>query len=251
MTNLHTTGAGDRWLVVVAHPDDESFGCGSVIAHAAGRGAMVTLACATRGDAGATTGAIAAGADLGEVREQELRAAAEILGVIRVAMMGYLDSGFDGPVPEGSLCAAPLAEVVGRIVDVVRRVHPDVVLVLDGSDGHRDHLRIRDAVRTALADHLDTDPTLYEHCLPNDLMRRWLEEMRTAHPDAAYHSLDPAALGRSDIEVTDTLDVGHVLDRREAAMAQHRSQTCPFDGLSPALRAAFLTRDHLVRVAYR
>ena len=42
---------GDRWLVVVAHPDDESFGCGSLIARAAACGAHVTIVCATRGEA--------------------------------------------------------------------------------------------------------------------------------------------------------------------------------------------------------
>src|SRR3712207_7211024 len=65
---------------------------------------------------------------------------------------------------------------------------------------------------------------LYEHCLPNALMRRWLEEMRTLRPDTAYHGIDPALLGRPDGEVTDVLDVSGVLDRREAAMAEHRDR---------------------------
>jgi LmbE family N-acetylglucosaminyl deacetylase len=87
-----------------------------------------------------------------------------------------------------------------------------------------------------------------ELCLPNSLMRRWLEEMRSVRPDTAYHALDPATLGRDDTDITDVLDTTGVLDRREAAIAEHRSQTSPFDGLSPDLRRAFLATDHLARI---
>ena len=41
-----------RWLVVVAHPDDESFGCGSVLAAASAAGDETVVLCATRGEAG-------------------------------------------------------------------------------------------------------------------------------------------------------------------------------------------------------
>jgi hypothetical protein len=49
-------------------------------------------------------------------------------------------------------------------------------------------------------------------------------------------------------DITDVLDTAAVLDRRKAAMAEHRSQMSPFDGLSPELRHAFLATDHLARV---
>ena len=127
-----------------------------------------------------------------------------------------------------------------------------MVVVLDGSDGHRDHRHIRTAAHEALrarATRSRTAPQLYEHCLPNSLMRRWLDEMRVLRPGTAYHSLDPADLGRDDGEITDVVDASAVLERREAAMAEHRSQASPFDGLSADLRRAFLTTDHLVRVA--
>jgi LmbE family N-acetylglucosaminyl deacetylase len=92
-------------------------------------------------------------------------------------------------------------------------------------------------------------PLLVEQCLPNSLLRRWLEEMRAVRPDTAYHALDPATLGRDDADITDVLDTSAVLDRREAAIAEHRSQVSPFEGLSDDLRRAFLTVDHLARVA--
>jgi N-acetyl-1-D-myo-inositol-2-amino-2-deoxy-alpha-D-glucopyranoside deacetylase len=241
---------GDRWLVAVAHPDDESFGCGSTIAHAAARGADVTVVCATRGEAGEVGADFPAEVDLGTVREAELRRAAERLGVARVQLLGYRDSGFDGEPSPGSLCAAPVDEVAEVLSRLLRELRPDVLLVLDGSDGHRDHLHVGAAARAALVAADGAAPLLVEHCLPNGLLRRWLDEMRAVRPDTVYHSLDPAALGRDDADITDVLDTSGVLGRREAAIAEHRSQTSPFEGLGPELRRAFLTADHLARVAH-
>ncbi|MGY1700314.1 PIG-L deacetylase family protein [Geodermatophilus sp. SYSU D00766] len=242
---------GDRWLVVVAHPDDEAFGCGSTIARAAADGARVTLACATRGEAGEAAPGLADCADLGAVREAELYRSAAALGIAAVELLGYRDSGFGGEPPRGSLCAAAPDDVAGVLARLVTEVRPDVVLVLDGSDGHRDHQRVRTATAAAVQAAAGPATVLVEHCLPRSLMGRWLEEVRALRPDTAYHALDPADLGRPDAEVTDVLDVGAVLDRREAAIAEHRSQTSPFDGLSPQLRRAFLGADHLARVPWR
>jgi LmbE family N-acetylglucosaminyl deacetylase len=239
----------DRWLVAVAHPDDETFGCGSTIALAASRGAQVTVVCATRGEAGDAVPRSADGVDLGTVREAELRRAAEHLGVRRVELLGYRDSGFDGDLLAGSLCAAPVDEVAGALVSLLRETETQVLLTLDGSDGHRDHLHIGAAARRAVTAAGGRAPLLVEQCLPNSLLRRWLDEMRAVRPDTAYHSLDPSALGRDDSEITDVLDTTGVLDRREAAIAEHRSQVSPFEGLSHELRRAFLTADHLARIA--
>ena len=104
-------------------------------------------------------------------------------------------------------------------------------------------------MHAVLTDLPEPPPLVVEHCLPNALMRRWLDEMRAVRPDTAYHALDPATLGRPDADITDVVDVSDVLDRREAAMAEHRSQASPYDGLSAELRRAFLTADHFARLA--
>lgn len=239
---------GDRWLVVVAHPDDESFGCGSAIARAAARGAEVTVACATRGEAGELPPGHPECADLGAVREAELHRAAGRLGAARVELLGYRDSGFDGVLQPGTLCAAPVEDVTRVLGRLVRDLRPSVVVVLDGSDGHRDHLQVRAAMHAVVEDLRGTRPLVVEHCLPNALLRRWLDEMRSVRPDTAYHALDPATLGRADTDITDVVDVSDVLDRREAAMAEHRTQASPYDGLSAELRRAFLATDHFARV---
>ena len=74
--SLDEIARGDAWLVIVAHPDDETFGCGSLIAAAASCGAEVTVLCATRGEAGERTPDVDPTADLGQIREAELHAAA-------------------------------------------------------------------------------------------------------------------------------------------------------------------------------
>ena len=239
---------GDRWLVVVAHPDDEAFGCGSLIARAAGRGAEVTVACATRGEAGEVRPELAGCGDLGTLREAELHRAAAVLGAARVELLGYRDSGFDGDAAPGSLVATPGAAVAAVLRRLVADLRPDVVITLDGSDGHRDHVHVRDAVRAALCGLPGQRPALWEHTLPASLLRRWIAETAAARGDDVYHALEEDAFGRPDAEVTDVLDVRDVLGQREAAIAEHRSQTSPFDGLSRELREAFLVTDHLVRV---
>lgn len=76
-------GAGERMLVVVAHPDDETFGCGSIIAVASEAGAHVTVACATLGDRGETRLALSP-EQIAHQRRRELHLAADVLGVHEV-----------------------------------------------------------------------------------------------------------------------------------------------------------------------
>src|SRR5690349_9739463 len=91
-----------RLQLVVAHPDDETFGCGSLLLHAVAAGARTSVVCATRGEAGEGDTA-----DLGAVRERELREAARLLGVGRVDLLGFADSGMSGEAVPGSLVGAP------------------------------------------------------------------------------------------------------------------------------------------------
>jgi N-acetyl-1-D-myo-inositol-2-amino-2-deoxy-alpha-D-glucopyranoside deacetylase len=234
---------GDRWVVVVAHPDDETFGCGSLIAHATRRGAHVTVISATRGEAGERTPVIAADADLGAVRAAELVEAARLLGADDVELLHYADSGFDGELPIGSLCSAPLADLTMWLVDRLEDLRADVLVVIDGSDGHRDHLHVRAAAEQAVT---MVAATLLLVGLPNHLMRRWLDEMRSVAPDSPYQAIDASQLGTPDHLITDVLELPDLVDVRERAIAAHRSQRSPFEDLSPELRRSFLINTHLI-----
>jgi LmbE family N-acetylglucosaminyl deacetylase len=79
-----TTHTGLRLQVVVAHPDDETFGCGSLLLHAAAAGAVTAVCCGTRGEAGEwPEEMVLPPGGIAEQRERELRAAAAALGVCR------------------------------------------------------------------------------------------------------------------------------------------------------------------------
>jgi LmbE family N-acetylglucosaminyl deacetylase len=232
--------ARPRLQVVVAHPDDETFSCGSLLLHAAAAGATTAVCCATRGEAGG------AGADLGAVREDELRQAAAILGVDRVDLLGFVDSGMSGEAGPDTVVGAAFERLLAAVQDTVTAFRPDVIVTLDASDGHRDHARVRD-VALAVAGAVDV-PRAYLHCLPRSLIRRWIERMRIARPDIAYLRGDTDQLGTPDQDITTVIDAADHLARRERAIAAHASQTSPYDGLPADLYRDLLTTVYARRV---
>ena len=68
-------------LVILAHPDDESFPIGGTIAKYATAGVRVILVCATRGEAGVPN---LSSREAGVLRQQQLEAAAAVRGIAQV-----------------------------------------------------------------------------------------------------------------------------------------------------------------------
>lgn len=135
-------------LVCLAHPDDEIPGPGGTIAQYAQNGATIELVCATCGEAGEIADpALATPETLAQVREAELRCAAETLGIDQVTFLGYRDSGMEGTEDNqrpDAFINAPADEVVAQLVAVMRRVQPQVVITFEpfGGYGHPDHIAI-------------------------------------------------------------------------------------------------------------
>lgn len=233
--------AGTRLQVVVAHPDDETFGCGSLLLHARGAGAVTAVCCATRGEAGeVSSGVEVPPGGVGELREGELRTAADLLGVQRVDVLRFRDSGMTGEAGHDTLAGAEAASVHAGIGAAVDAFGPDVIVTLDGSDGHRDHARVRDV---ALAVAAERGLPAYLQCLPRSIMNRWAERMSGKHSDSVYLSL--GELGTPDGEITHVVDTSEFWQQRWTAIHAHRSQTSPFEGLPDDLARAFLCREHL------
>jgi LmbE family N-acetylglucosaminyl deacetylase len=126
-----------RLMCVLAHPDDESMGTGSTLAKYASQGVEICLVMATRGEKGWTgeekdyPGA----ATLGKLRQAELTAAAQVLGVQQVYYLDYID---------GELDQVDSRQVIHKISKYIRLVCPQVVITFgpDGAYGHPDHIAI-------------------------------------------------------------------------------------------------------------
>src|SRR5258708_10994144 len=103
-----------RLLGLFAHPDDEGTASGALLKYSMS-GVEPGLVCATRGEVGEIADpALATPENLGQVREGEMRAAAEALGVHNLWFLAYRDSGMAGcpsePCPP-SFCPARAADV--------------------------------------------------------------------------------------------------------------------------------------------
>jgi LmbE family N-acetylglucosaminyl deacetylase len=134
-----------RLMCILAHPDDESLGNGGTLAKYAAEGVSTHLITATRGERGWTgdPATYPGPATLGQIREDELRAAARVLGIQTVDFLDYMD---------GELDQADPAEVTAKVVTHIRQVRPHVVVTFgpDGAYGHPDHIAISQITTSAV-----------------------------------------------------------------------------------------------------
>jgi N-acetyl-1-D-myo-inositol-2-amino-2-deoxy-alpha-D-glucopyranoside deacetylase len=138
-------------LAVTAHPDDETFGMGGMLALYASREVDVYLVCATRGEVGEARDEYLEGhQSVADMRVSELNCAAKVLGLSGVHLLDYRDSGMantsDNYHPH-ALAAQPIEQVADEIIDLIRNVKPQVVVTFDPIGGyhHPDHIAIHRA----------------------------------------------------------------------------------------------------------
>lgn len=223
-------------LAIFAHPDDESLVTGGVLARYAAEGWRTALICATRGEWGPISDeSLANYENLGEVRERELRAACDVLGV---SWLRFLD------LEDGSLSALDGDEeqaTLEKITRAIRELRPQIVITFgpDGLYRHGDHVAIGRLTTRACAlandanafpQHLAQDlapcraPELLYATAPQGFYPRLIEGLAEAGHETHLWGIPPEQFGVPPEEITTTYDITPFLDRKLAALRCHRTQ---------------------------
>ena len=141
-------------LCVHAHPDDEASKGAPTVARYHAEGVRTVLVCCTGGEEGDILNPAMdtpeVRADIGRIRMAELKAATDIIGYDETVLLGYRDSGMpdsEANARPDSFAQAPLDEAVGRLVAVIRRERPQVIVTYGDDQSeypHPDHLRVHE-----------------------------------------------------------------------------------------------------------
>ena len=256
-------------LLVHAHPDDECFATGGLIARSIAEGRRVDLVVCTGGEEGEihdpSLDADEARPRMREIRAAELDCSAAALrgdgpGELRVHRLGYRDSGMmdsEANAHPEAFWRADLDEAAGRLVSVIREAQPAVMVTYDanGNYGHPDHInahRISVAAMQAAADPSRfTDAGLaysvakfYEVAFNRDRWFAVMAEMKErglklpwdfdaeADGDAdSSESAEEESFGVPEAEITAFVDVEAWSAAKLAAMDCHRTQRQDFGWL--------------------
>ena len=252
-------------LLVHAHPDDECFATGGLIARSIAEGRRVDLVVCTGGEEGEIhdpeLDPDEARPRMREIRAGELDCSVAALAVgpgqLHVHPLGYRDSGMmenEANANPEAFWQADIDEATGRLVSVIRAAQPSVMVTYDanGNYGHPDHInahRVAVAAIQAAADPSrfeDAGPAwavakFYEIAFNRD---RWLALMgemkeRGIKLPWDFDSDDPPTaegepdepFGMAEADLTTFVELDAFAAQKLASMACHRTQRQDFGWL--------------------
>ena len=234
--------ADKRLIGVFAHPDDEG-SIGGALLHYHALGVETGLVYATRGEVGQVSDPLLATQEnMGQVRENELRAALKLLSVPHLWFLDYRDSGMAGsPANQHphALMNAGAADVIGKLVAIIRQFRPQVMITFDetGGYGHPDHIAMYK--NTVGAFHSAADYIQYPEAGPahavsklyfTSLSRHQFEtlaEWMQGQETEMFKDKEPSEMGIPDDRISVLLDVERWQDLKATAQAMHRTQVYP------------------------
>lgn len=228
MQRTRQASIGNRLMAVFAHPDDEGQVAG-IMAKYASEGIEVSLACATRGELGATVDpSLLHGRTMAQLRAEELRCVSDALGVKRLRFLEY---------EEGLFHLADSDEVDRKVIEIMQEFAPQVVITFgpEGVYGHRDHIAISRSVTSAFhavrqkwrSQGLEFPLKLYYTAYPRNLFDGLCDQgiEFSIKISGAVHTIE----GVPDEKITTIIDVSDFRSQKIKAFQCHRSQLRPGD----------------------
>jgi len=156
-------------LCVGAHPDDETWIAGGIMAAAAQNGQKVVVITATKGEAASVDEDRWPSAQLGNIRAQELHDCLRILGVTEHGMLECLDGECD---------KADQNDMALQLASIMHRERPSTILTFgpEGLTGHGDHAAVSRWVERAVQ-LVDGEPQVYHAIHTQDWYERFGKEL--------------------------------------------------------------------------
>jgi LmbE family N-acetylglucosaminyl deacetylase len=238
-----------RLLISYAHPDDESFGNGGLIAKYVAEGVEVYYICATNGELGTIPEEMQGQyASVKELRLSELENANKVLRFNKIYLLDYKDSGMMGTEgnqdPQSlwynSQQADTFEALVNRVADIIREVQPQVILTFNryGGYGHPDHIAIQRATEVAFKRAGDSNyqsalppyqpQKLYYSSLPRAMIKTMAFILRLRGYDlrklGTNKDIDMQAVIDNMDAVHANVDLGDYLEAWDEASKAHKSQ---------------------------
>jgi N-acetyl-1-D-myo-inositol-2-amino-2-deoxy-alpha-D-glucopyranoside deacetylase len=241
------------FMAVHAHPDDEVFGTGATMARLSAEGVRTVLITCTRGECGEIVdpnmdeeAKKAAFANLGEVREAELREAVAYLGITELRFLGFRDSGMVGTADNNNpecFHQANFDDAVKRLVKYIREFRPQVLVTYNpwGGYGHPDHIqahRVTVAAFSATGDKrfypdLGLEPfapsKLYYTSIPRSMLRAASQEALSRGINGPWNNpaFELEEFGDPDEVLTAVYDGREYFDAKKKAFTAHKTQIAP------------------------
>ena len=202
-------------LAIGAHPDDVELGAGATIAKEISQGKKVGILDLTRGELGTRGSA--------EIRDQEARSSAQILGVSLRENLAFADGFFVNDKAHQL-----------EVIKIIRKYQPEIVLCNAIDDRHIDHAKGAKLVSDA--------------CFLSGLRKIITEEkgleQKAWRPKFVYHYIQ-----WKNIEPDFVVDVGPFIDKKLEAVKAFSSQFYDPDSKEPTSPIA--TKNFLDSITYR
>lgn len=226
-------------LAVWAHPDDETYLAGGLMARAVGNGQRVVVVSATAGEHGTDDPGAWPPARLGAVRRWEAAAAMAALGVTEHHWLDYED---------GTLADLDAAEAVDRLVALTDEVRPDTICTFgpDGITFHTDHQAVSHWM-TAVWERTGRAARLLHAAESEEVVARWWG----TDNELGVYMTDEMPVGvPSRLLAVDLLLADVELDRKVTALRAMHTQTAgTIDGLGERTFRTLVAVEQYVAVA--